>query len=767
VSRASSAGAPDRDRDTLDTFLGTRAIQERLVTPDQLKEALAEQAHDLSQREAGVRPLGAILVAKGFLTPAQLQSLILTKSKSEEAPPASVPFGKYRLIRELGRGGMGIVYEAVDSALGRKVALKTMIISPQADPENTRLDEERFLREGQLSASLPKHPNIVGVYEVGVIQGRRYLAMELIDGKPMSEWRSRESVTLRQEVEVLRTAALAVHHAHEHDIIHRDLKPPNILVDARNEPHITDFGLAKLVGQNLGVSLTGAGMVVGTPAYISPEQAQGLRTTDRRTDVYALGVILFELLAGRPPFQGETAMEILMKAAKNPVPSATTFMKVRLTPTLAKGLDDICRKALAKKPVDRYRDAAAFAADLTKWLNGDEVQVQCQTRRMIPPRNRRWALGLTAGIVLAGLGILLFRGSPAPTPDRAGEEKKRAEPQKPGAGQRAAEERAKAAESELKAMNARLLKAIVGKNPDSLRPGFVAEYFGGTNFEIPSLRKIETDVSLQWKAGPAWPEGPAEMYSLRWRGFLRIPESGPYVFQVWCNDGSRLFIDGVEILSNWTVKPASLETGISFLEQGLHAVVLESFKTGPGVIAFSWKKGNEAGSNLGNSFFLHDPATFTPLARKPAWEHIDWESLPGAQEAETLPILEAPPGSTFVLPFGRKKGVLLWGKGTKIGDRLRIGFDAPEPGEKTLILALSRLKNAGIFRIAVNGTVLAKELDLYSANNHVLESEFSKVSLRKGQNDLEFRVVGSNPSAVEWKPGDGILKLGLDYLRIR
>src|SRR5205823_126783 len=133
-----------------------------------------------------------------------------------------------------------------------------------------------------------------------------------------------------------------------------------------------------------------AGMVVGTPAYISPEQAQGLKTTDRRTDVYALGVMLFEILTGRHPFEGQTAMEILMKASKVPAPSATSLMKVRLSPIQAKGLDDICQKALAKKPAERYRDAAVFAADLAKWLKGEEVKVLLQTRRMARPPKRNW-----------------------------------------------------------------------------------------------------------------------------------------------------------------------------------------------------------------------------------------------------------------------------------------------------------------------------------------------------------------------------------------
>ncbi|MBV8879499.1 MAG: serine/threonine protein kinase, partial [Planctomycetaceae bacterium] len=453
-------------KDALDTALGTRALQEGLITADQLKEALAEQARDLEHRKEGVRPLGMILVAKGFLTHAQMQNLILPRS----GPTKTATFGKYRLLRELGRGGMGIVYEALDTELNRKVALKTMIVNPAADPKDARLDEERFLREAQLSASLTKHPNIVSVYEAGVIQGRRCLAMELIDGKPMSEWWKDPSATMKQQVEVLRSAALAVHHAHEHDIIHRDLKPANILVDAKHQPHITDFGLAKMVGENLSVSLTGAGMVVGTPAYISPEQAQGLKSTDRRTDVYALGVMLFEIVAGRQPFQGQTAMEILMKSSRNPVPSASAHTSVRLSAVQAKGLDDICQKALAKKASDRYRDAAAFAADLDRWLNGEEIRVVVPTRRTAVRSSRNWTPAAAIAIVLVAGAAVLFHGSPPAPPETESPKKAPAdeEKRKLAAAERAAEARAKAAEIELSALKGKVLKAADLKTPDSL-----------------------------------------------------------------------------------------------------------------------------------------------------------------------------------------------------------------------------------------------------------------------------------------------------------
>jgi len=520
VSQASAQGPPDRRKDVLDTDLATRALQQGLITADQLKEALAEQARDLAERKEGVRPLGAILVAKKFLSPAQLQELILANLAPALPLAQSAPFGKYRLVRELGRGGMGVVYEAVDTGLGRKVALKTMIVNPLADPKDAKLDEERFLREAQLSAGLTKHPHIVGVYEAGVIQGKRFLAMELVDGKPMSDWWEDPDVTLKQEIEVLRAAALAVHHAHEQGIIHRDLKPANILVDGKNEPHITDFGLAKMVGENLSVSLTGAGMVVGTPAYISPEQAQGLRSTDRRTDVYALGVILFEIATGRHPFQGLTAMEILMKASKNPVPSASALIKARLTPVQAKGLDVICQKALAKKPAERHRDAASFAADLTRWLGGDEIKSAISTRRSArAPTRNWWALG-AAGLLLLGIVAYFLRSSP--TRETEAEIRKRTqaeeEKQKLAAAERAAEARAKAAERELSAIKGKIFRALDLPHPEALRPGLAGEYYAGANFDIPSLRRIDPAISFHWNWGePAWPDAPTDYCTMRSR----------------------------------------------------------------------------------------------------------------------------------------------------------------------------------------------------------------------------------------------------------
>jgi predicted Ser/Thr protein kinase len=706
----------------LDSALARQALKDGLITPKQLQEVILEQAREKSKGKS--RSLSALLIERGYLKDAKT--------------PAAV--GKYRLIRELGRGGMGVVHEAMDVELGRKVALKTMIAN--GDPQ----EEERFIREAQLAARLPKHPHIVGVYEAGVVDGRRFIAMELIEGEPLSEWRRHERGAPKEEVEILRDAARAVHHAHEGGIIHRDLKPANILVDRQGKPHISDFGLAKTVGRDVNLSLTGAGMVVGTPAYISPEQAQGLKSTDRRTDVYALGVILYETITGRPPFVGESAMEILMKAAKNPVPAPTSLIRIRLSPAQARGLENICLKALQKNVKDRYPTAAAFAADLERWLKGDEIKTLVRTRRVAVPRPRPWVALAAAGTLAACLGtVALFRPSalpPAPPPAAV--------------DNREEKERIRKLEAELKAMTAKLQPAAVHRDPASLRPGVVAEFFSGANFDVPCVRRVEAKIEYDGKS--SWSDAPSEIGSFRWSGYLDVPESGPYTFRSFGPDGARLFIDEVEVFSLWRSRNPSTDSGALMLAKGLHRIRYERFQGAiQGGVSFGW---------TGAGTLLHDPAGLALLARKPAWEHADRSPLPNAQEAEALPILYQTPEATFVLPFGRGKGILVWAKNTKPGDVLRLRFNAEKP-VGTLILGLGRSKNAGIVSIAVNGRVVLPKADLYNAHTITLEVEFKDLELKVGPNELEFAILGSNPAAVEWKKGDGVHKMALDYVRIR
>jgi predicted Ser/Thr protein kinase len=324
-----------------------------------------------------------------------------SREGSSASPKAgSIPerFGKYFILRELGRGGMGVIYEAIDQDLNRKVALKLMLSAPGAAGSQGGEEEGRLIREAQLAAKL-KHPHIVTIYESGVLDGQRFIAMELVEGKPFSAWWGEPAFTIARQVEIVRDVALAVHYAHEQGVLHRDLKPQNILVNGRGGMAITDFGLAKGLGPNTALTLTASGNVVGTPAYMSPEQAQGRKDVDARTDVYSMGVMLYEILAGRPPFQGESAVDLLLKAVKDPVLPPSNFRA-----GTDKTIEKICLKALCRDREDRYATAEALASDLTRWLGGEKVRVVVPKKKNLRP----W-LYAAAAVVLVALVALAFR----------------------------------------------------------------------------------------------------------------------------------------------------------------------------------------------------------------------------------------------------------------------------------------------------------------------------------------------------------------------
>jgi WD40 repeat protein/serine/threonine protein kinase len=325
-------------------------------------------------------------------------------------------------MREIGRGGMAVVYEAKDTTLDRKVALKMMIDNPFLDPAESAQDEERFLREARFCASISKHPNIVGVHEAGVMEGKRYIVMEYIEGYPMSRWRRMGSLSVRQQVAMLRDVSLAVHYAHENGVIHRDLKPQNVLVDSERRPHVTDFGLAKAINSDVSASLTAPRMTVGTPQYMSPEQAKGLKTVDRRTDIWSLGVMLYEILTGRPPFTGVTPIEILMKVVNNSVPPPSQILRGG-HPALDRSIESICMKALAKDPRDRYTTSKSLAEDLSRWLKGEEVKpIEPSAFHMPRVKLPAWAprfspLFAAIALIAAVLWVVLAGSSGAPSLD--------------------------------------------------------------------------------------------------------------------------------------------------------------------------------------------------------------------------------------------------------------------------------------------------------------------------------------------------------------
>jgi serine/threonine protein kinase len=330
------------------------------------------------------------------------------------------PFGKYSLTRELGHGAMGMVYEARDSALDRRVALKLMLPTQHTDPKESAIEEQLFTREAQLCARLAKHPNIVSVYEAGTIDGRRYIAMEYIDGIPLSDWVAQRRPSLRARIRILRDVAYAVHHAHQAEILHRDLKPKNVLIDPQGRSFVTDFGMAKRAGADgSGVSSSsGSGTVVGTPSYMSPEQAQGLKTIDRRTDVYALGAMLYEVLTDKPPFPGEMTIVALMRVVQDPILPPSKMSPAWASSTEDKSIETICMKALSKNPDDRFPDAMMFAEALAAWL-GDKSPTQVPIKA--PEPKKKSVSWVPAALIPVAVLIAFFvmRMSSGPSPFEA------------------------------------------------------------------------------------------------------------------------------------------------------------------------------------------------------------------------------------------------------------------------------------------------------------------------------------------------------------
>ena len=274
-------------------------------------------------------------------------------------------FGDYELLEEIGRGGQGVVYRARQKSLNRTVALKVIGLGQWA----TQAHLKRFRREAESAANLD-HPCIVPIYEVGEREGSCYFSMKFIDGGQLDEVAKRTPISIRNAAELIAKLARTVHYAHEHGVLHRDIKPGNILLDAKGEPHLTDFGLARLLETKSTVTHTMD--VLGTPSYMAPEQASGRNEQpSSATDIYGLGAVLYQLLTGHPPFAGGTSYETI-RLLLDTEPRQPRLWNRKVD----RELSTICLKCLEKDPKLRYSSALALAEDLEHWLKHEPIRAK-------------------------------------------------------------------------------------------------------------------------------------------------------------------------------------------------------------------------------------------------------------------------------------------------------------------------------------------------------------------------------------------------------
>src|SRR5438067_6872950 len=319
--------------------------------------------------------------------------------------PAEVllDFGDYELLEEIGRGGQGVVYRARQKSLNRTVALKVIGLGQWA----TQAHLKRFRREAEAAANLD-HPCIVPIYEVGEREGSCYFSMKFIDGGQLDEVAKRTPISIRNAAELIAKLARTGHYAHEHGILHRDIKPGNVLVEAKGEPHLTDFGLARLLETKSTVTHTMD--VLGTPSYMAPEQARGHNEQlTSATDVYGLGAVFYQLLTGHPPFAGGTTYETVRLVLETEPRQPRLWNR-----KIDRELSTICLKCLEKDSTRRYSSALALAEDLEHWLKHEPIRAK---RSGVFTHGRKWlwrnptTAGLIASLVAlaVGAGVIVWK----------------------------------------------------------------------------------------------------------------------------------------------------------------------------------------------------------------------------------------------------------------------------------------------------------------------------------------------------------------------
>lgn len=302
------------------------------------------------------------------------------------------PFGRYRLLRSLGKGGMGEVFLAEDTELRRLVAIKLPLKRDVSSPES----HERFLREARSAAALD-HRAICPLYDFGEIADQPFMAMAYVEGVTLaSRLKAKPSITIFEAVQLAIQLAKALDYAHRMGVIHRDIKPQNVIIDGAGNPNILDFGLAR-INQPDEVELTQSGVILGTPAYMSPEQAEGkTRAIGPATDIYSLGVMLYEMIAGVRPFQGTPTEVIGMHLFVEPIKPSRHNKSVDLK------LESICMRMLAKDPTERFQSMAEIVKTLEQWSQAR------QELGLMSPGNEKLGWWIPVAMIIASLGMLYF-----------------------------------------------------------------------------------------------------------------------------------------------------------------------------------------------------------------------------------------------------------------------------------------------------------------------------------------------------------------------